>query len=88
MARPEMNDPADKDLHTRSGKDPYPPPEGGVKDAKNPESDLEDPANTTPGAPHDRATAPGGAPKGARGDMNEKLGASRDDGKKGRTQDA
>ena len=54
QSEPDMRDKADKDIHTREGRDPYPSPRKGVAKADRPEDDTADPADLDPAAPHDR----------------------------------
>ena len=56
---PAMHDPDDKDIHRKEGVDPYPVPKR-AETARHDEGDLEDPAATTPDAPHDRGKATDG----------------------------
>ena len=84
-SEPSMNDPADREIHRREGRDPYPEPRRGAKDARQPENDLDDPAEEGKG-PHDRGAMHGDEHVGAREDMIDEVGDDKKAWKKGRTQ--
>lgn len=84
-SHPSMNDPADREVHRREGRKPYPEPRHGAKKATRPEDDLTDPAQEGEG-PHDRGVMHGDEHVGAREDMIGEIGKDKAAWKKGRTQ--
>jgi hypothetical protein len=80
-----MNDPADEEIHRPEGRDPYPVPRRGTRDARRPEDDLEDPSDEGDG-PHDRGVIRGDEHVGAREDMIDTVGGNKEAWRKGRTQ--
>jgi hypothetical protein len=87
-SEPSMNDPADREIHRREGRDPYPEPKRGAKDARLPEDDLKDPGDADDDMPHDRGVMRGDEHVGAREDMIDEIGKDKEAWKKGRTQNA
>jgi len=88
-SKPNMKDPADKELHRRQGVDPHPVPNTSEL-AGNAQGDLEDPGTVDCDAPHDRGKARDGGYTTGVDAMKKKLKneGEMDDWKKGRTQDA
>jgi hypothetical protein len=84
-SEPAMNDPSDKEIHRPEGRDPYPEPVRGTKDARRSEGDLNDPAEEG-GGPHDRGVMRGDEHIGAREDMIDEVGKDKEAWRKGRTQ--
>jgi hypothetical protein len=86
QSEPGMRDPSDKEIHSAAGRDPYPSPKKGAKDAADAENDLEDPASEDPDAPHDRGHERGGRHVSGVQDMLKRVEDNPEDWKKGRTQ--
>ena len=91
MSRPDepaMRDPADKEVHRKEGVDPYPVPKR-TETVDRTKADTDDPADTTPDAPHDRGRAPDGGYTTGVDAMKNQLDREdvRDDWKYGRTQE-
>jgi hypothetical protein len=85
-SEPGMRDPTDKELHKREGRDPYPTPQKGARDAEEPQYDLADPADTDPDAPHDRGVMENDEYLSARDQMDKEIGKDKDAWRKGKTQ--
>jgi hypothetical protein len=83
---PGMHDPADKELHKREGKGPYPPPQHGARKAAKPEDDLADPGEENPDQPHDRGIVREGEYLSGRDQMDLELGEDKEAWRKGKTQ--
>jgi hypothetical protein len=85
-----MDDPADRDVHSPEGRDPYPEPRRGVKAVEQPEDesgdDLDDPGEADPDMPHNRGVVRGDEHVGAREDIIEHVSDEKEAWKKGRTQ--
>jgi hypothetical protein len=88
QSEPGMRDPADKELHKREGRDPYPTPRKGARDVENAEDDLTDPAEVDPDAPHDRGVTEDGEYLSARDQMDVEIGKDKEAWRKGRTQNS
>lgn len=72
QSEPTMHDVTDKEIHTPEGVDPYPVPKGTETVGRD-EGDLQDPAQTTPDAPHDRGANDAGEYQSGDEAMRDKL---------------
>lgn len=86
--KPDMHDPADRDIHSEDGVPPYPTPAKVTKEDRITDDTI-DPADTTDGAPSDRAHVnANGQFERALQSQQKKLGDDVEDWKDGKTQDA
>lgn len=80
QSEPRMQDPTDRNIHSKAGKQTYPASSKGAVNAKNPSDDTVDPANVNPSAPHDRGSIQDGNWRSGIDDAEKKVA---DDGAKG-----
>lgn len=85
-SEPAMQDPADREVHRREGRDPYPEPRHGAEAKRRAGDDMEDPGDADSDMPHDRGVVEGDEHVGAREDMIDHVSDERREWKKGRTQ--
>lgn len=88
QSEPGMRDPADKEIHTREGRDPYPSPRKGAEKAGRSEDDTKDPGDVDASAPHDRGTEKGGEWHSGIEDAEEQVKDEKKAWKEGLTQNA
>lgn len=84
-AKPSMKDPADTDIHSASGKPPYPQP-GKTTNVGQAARDTEDPGDANAKSPHDRGSADDGEYDDANTDMLKKVKDDKRAWEKGKTQ--